>query len=417
MPKYALYNGFKLPALPDYDADEYPYLYIVTSVFYDGTGYAYLYACSEWGFIETVDEYNNLTYSLGGAKLDADTEGKEFFRCYWMTAIGEDITTGMYAGVNTREWTLQGEHECVYGSHAGNSDTGVGIDWANHHICWEDGTLFILGTDPVPVYFDPKAWLVGFTIGLASKGSPWSKATQKEPVAYLYNGVRLPKLPEWDREAYPYAVITKIGDEPDTYSYRVIADAAPIVATATGYPSYKFKYGKWYEYDLSTGLAWIDRSTSHVTNYGRIVWANENVADKEGNVYMAKTEPVPVYTATPKTQLMSFNGVRLPALPYIDTEAYPYVIIGREISGDNYRLEAMGCKAYIRSSGLVNWSEVGDQLSTFAYMDGVGWSYLQKQSTELPMSFIAEVAWANFDVLNEDGSLYLAASEPVPVYE
>ena len=29
----------------------------------------------------------------------------------------------------------------------------------------------------------------------------------KTPVAYLYNGLRLPKLPEWDKETYPYAYI------------------------------------------------------------------------------------------------------------------------------------------------------------------------------------------------------------------
>ena len=255
--------------------------------------------------------------------------------------------------------------------------------------------------------------VMGLILGQFSSPLPMA---QKEPVAYLYNGVRLPKLPEWDREKYPYAVITKIGDEPDTYSYCVIADASPIVVKTNG-ELYKWKYNKRYDYDLSTGLAWIDRSTSLDADKGRIIWANEDVAYENGNIYMTKSEPEPVYTAAPKTQLMSFNGVRLPALPYIDTEAYPYVIIGRESSGDNYRLEAMGDKVYISSSGMVWRYEYGDILSTNAYMDGVGWSYLHKYSDDLLYSTIVEVAWANFDVLNEDGSVYLAASEPVPVYE
>ena len=30
----------------------------------------------------------------------------------------------------------------------------------------------------------------------------------KTPDGYSYNGVQLPKLPEWDKEMYPYAVIS-----------------------------------------------------------------------------------------------------------------------------------------------------------------------------------------------------------------
>ena len=47
--------------------------------------------------------------------------------------------------------------------------------------------------------------VMGLILGQFSSPLPEVK---KEPVAYLYNGVRLPKLPEWDREKYPYAVIT-----------------------------------------------------------------------------------------------------------------------------------------------------------------------------------------------------------------
>ena len=49
--------------------------------------------------------------------------------------------------------------------------------------------------------------VMGLILSLFSSPLP---EVQKQPVAYLYNGVRLPKLPEWDRETYPYATISVI---------------------------------------------------------------------------------------------------------------------------------------------------------------------------------------------------------------
>lgn len=47
---------------------------------------------------------------------------------------------------------------------------------------------------------------LGFIMGLLC---PSEKQVEKEPVAYSYNGVVLPKLPERDREKYPYVTIIK----------------------------------------------------------------------------------------------------------------------------------------------------------------------------------------------------------------
>lgn len=57
--------------------------------------------------------------------------------------------------------------------------------------------------------FNRKSWLIGFALGLCGKPPPIA-GSRREPVAYLYNGVRLPKLPEYDKSVYPYAVIVYI---------------------------------------------------------------------------------------------------------------------------------------------------------------------------------------------------------------
>jgi hypothetical protein len=60
-------------------------------------------------------------------------------------------------------------------------------------------------------------WLVGRRIA-------GQRTKQKTPIAYLYNGVQLPPLPEWDREKYPYAVIVA-----DDYQTALSFSAKPML--------------------------------------------------------------------------------------------------------------------------------------------------------------------------------------------
>lgn len=51
-----------------------------------------------------------------------------------------------------------------------------------------------------------KSCVKGLLMGICGKPLPLAMA-QKEPIAYSYNGVVLPKLPELAKKEYPYAVI------------------------------------------------------------------------------------------------------------------------------------------------------------------------------------------------------------------
>lgn len=137
---------------------------------------------------------------------------------------------------------------------------------------------------------DAKQWgLMGFIMG--QKLRDMRQPTEKEPIAYLYNGVQLPPLPEWDKETYPYCIITAIGAK---YYFRAYTD--PIVGgSATG----RFADGSAEQiYCTLADGAWGSFASSTVTsvNTSQTVWTNHDmISSSDGTVYFAASDPIPVY--------------------------------------------------------------------------------------------------------------------------
>ena len=46
-----------------------------------------------------------------------------------------------------------------------------------------------------------------------------------------------------------------------------------------------------------------------------------------------------------------------------------------------------------------------------------GWTFNALYEDKDGISLPKNIKWANFDILNEDGTLYFAGSEPIPIYE
>ena len=145
---------------------------------------------------------------------------------------------------------------------------------------------------------------------------------------YLYNGVVLPALPEWDKTTYPYAVINCadgvytlwIPLSPVFYCVNVdtsetLWDNALLLSLGD---SYNTVWNGWdglkYVYNADSG-AWEytgDRVSPfnakiHNTSIGddRLVWANYDVPVFDGSasgnpltgdIYLAASDPVPVAT-------------------------------------------------------------------------------------------------------------------------
>ena len=132
-------------------------------------------------------------------------------------------------------------------------------------------------------------------------GSPLPAAPSREPVAYLYNGVRLPGLPEWDREMYPYVMMadmTKSGVHDAIYCYFLSSKDGQITDpdTLLGFVySSKINYGICVFEKTQPEDGWSDFNDKRSATFGVPFWANFEVLNADGSVYLAASEPVPVY--------------------------------------------------------------------------------------------------------------------------
>ena len=158
--------------------------------------------------------------------------------------------------------------------------------------------------------------ILGFALGHRLRNA--IRFSKKEPIEaayYLYNGVRLPALPEWDKKVYPYAYILELSGAqlfivlsiPFEYG-TVTANFDGVITTTTGLYSYAPAYttGTAIGY-VSQGDSWITVGTdtwggeSIGIYYGfwdvsvEAIWANTNINNVDsGTVHLAASDPVPV---------------------------------------------------------------------------------------------------------------------------
>lgn len=314
MSKY-LYNGIELPALPEWDRDVYPYAVISNS----SSGDYRLHACQQ--------------RPAPRPAVDSDTSYIYF---------GEYAYKPLYAKCKSpfSEW----------------SDLSEGFGYCSNSIFWTDtdiyntdGTLYLAASDPVPVGGevepDPITTPVnGYKVknGAGVKqdtykrvGSQWVKQPQEgyemvesvwqpifekveeptgEPIAYLYNGVQLPPLPEWDKEAYPYAFITYLADAAgidEKYAGcifgQIVFCSGQFTVKSDGYAytenvdekAYNFATGALaVDLDVTEG-EWTFGEETHVDDMVldayMLLWSSYDILNEDGSVYLAASDPVPVY--------------------------------------------------------------------------------------------------------------------------
>lgn len=137
-----------------------------------------------------------------------------------------------------------------------------------------------------------------------------------------------------------------------------------------------------------------------------------------------------VTTSTATTYL--YNGVELPALPFLDT--YPYVVMYQSVNSSTgevvapylYQFFCSESPIYLTTASnngeLVIYMEVPCSHYNY-YLDGytnsngdTGWVQgITNKNWGGTYIKYCDFIWANHDVLNVDGTVYLAASDPVPV--
>ena len=111
--------------------------------------------------------------------------------------------------------------------------------------------------------------------------------SKPEPVAYLYNDVRLPKLPEWDEKIYPYAYLCTVWTESNRIAHLFVA-AEPMAVvdsiTTGGFEGYISSCGKEiackeYKCNIATGTEWADGARVNFVSQTTFVpfWANTDM--------------------------------------------------------------------------------------------------------------------------------------------
>lgn len=183
--------------------------------------------------------------------------------------------------------------------------------------------------------YDKTTFLSGLAMGLTGKGNPTFEASdvfgkgyitgaklrdkrrmpEGEPVAYLYNGVELPALPEWEIEGFPYITLKNDGESDyPRYGLVVIYSTIPLLHTSyeSGVVTIRgcilapsptvvrdsyWSVGDWVDI---TERNCDDLFGEHDGFYrvrlaNSVVWANYDVYDTEGNLLVSPSEPIPVY--------------------------------------------------------------------------------------------------------------------------
>lgn len=102
---------------------------------------------------------------------------------------------------------------------------------------------------------------------------------------FLYNGIELPALPDWDKATYPYASVV-VGA---TYTYLVFGKSVERVISETG--AIEKQSGRYC--CRLDGESWGE-ATTYIQISGDIIWSNGNVYTSDGTLYLAASEPVPV---------------------------------------------------------------------------------------------------------------------------
>jgi hypothetical protein len=118
----------------------------------------------------------------------------------------------------------------------------------------------------------------------------------------------------------------------------------------------------------------------------------------------------------------SYNGVVLPALPEWDKTAYPYALISSYDGDLSYRTLYLLDRVeyyYHDPDNLNRWSFSlpNGRVRASYNKSRAEWEDFEKQNYTVLNVYHNHFKWSNFDVLNEDGSVYIAASDPIPVYE
>lgn len=375
---------------------------------------------------------------------------------------------------------------------------------------WPDGIPPVPEFDEVAKELDPDAagldkMLLMDELGNVTVGYMYGSAVTG---LYDYNGVPLLPLPDWDKSAYPYAVIVvERRDAGNIYKVELHCSSNKILGgfilsadrnlyTAVG-SDYMYYY--YYESDRSGGwkasAATVTESSDfyEMSHGDTLTWANHNVyqnayitpsaheavlessepvaagfrfssynymttefravgwlrlgyhttGDKAGQITLEdfRTEESGGYNYVKNLrwssreslqylddsiwprgpQRYSYNGCILPPIPSFNaTDDYPYcfILLYTSTLGMDRYVVIYTNEAWYRDGSAMK-SPLGSQYLYYQpcnFANAYGGATSSYYDYNQVVAFIGgKVIWSNYDMLNADGSVHMAASTPTPV--
>lgn len=312
-----LYNGVELPDINTVWTDKETYPYAVIS---DAPGFA----DSGFGFQLMISSSPTEINSSGSRYHVSNAVAKRYALLVHSeeldAALAEsDVTAeelaAMY-GMGVDAWNLVNEYDSFEAEFPIDSNP---TRWANHDILTADDTVYLAASDPVPVggkfTLHYPSFLKGVEVGRRLKNK------RLAPVAYLYNGVKLPPLPDYNKKAYPYAYITKTTIL-NTTKYTLTLRRSMFTASNDAFTAGNWEllgYGnyltatinprtqtEWSELELNTpsfvtGTVEVNGETmpytARIATYDKnsFVWINHSFNGPNGEEWITASEPVLFY--------------------------------------------------------------------------------------------------------------------------
>lgn len=293
----------------------------------------------------------------------------------------------------------------------------------------------------------------------------YGKEVESAPYVYYYGDIPVPEAPlQWDKEKYPYAYMnylrTPLEDGRIVEYWAFVAGEQPALAKKTDDNYYPYSPSKcvvmamanqayfdlWGQSDKYVeGWQTEEKNYTNSIYLGNIYWANHDVKcnDSENIFISAGEEPTELTVSDGFHEINGtyYYGEILPNIDSVwtDKAKYPYATISvhdfslygakgkmnvlyltpvmfdgslrHDISGETVFVKMAVCALDQDSAdtileGLGMEVPIGEWV--VAAEEGVQEGYLE------PMGV---VKYASYDILNSDGSIYLAATEPIPIYE
>jgi hypothetical protein len=226
---------------------------------------------------------------------------------------------------------------------------------------------------------------------------------------YIYNGVPLPELPSEISE-FPYAVIIRKTD--GSYSL-VLCKKAFVSEISGGYNAITNNGEHWLTYrSQKGGVVWefVGEFTSGMLtivmnpDINIFVWTSHDIDGTGSYLHYG-------YTTIDHPNPYLFNDVPLPPLPKWDKVKYPYAFIFvNAFQGISF--EVVSALPFVRSE--TGYMYIPDHARVVFSCFDSQWEKTTEDDNRSGYDHLVPF-WTNFDLLNENDTLYLAASDPIPV--